>query len=50
MALLAEQNRDPKRRFSPFGPDDFNPYADPKEHRFAPAKMNWSILRKVMVG
>jgi len=27
MALMAEMNRDRKRRRKPFKPDDFNPYA-----------------------
>ncbi len=27
MALMAEMNRDRKRRRKPFRPDDFNPYA-----------------------
>ena len=30
MALMAEMNRDRKRRRKPFKPDDFNPYADQK--------------------
>lgn len=30
MALMAEMNRDRKRRRKPFRPDDFNPYADQK--------------------
>ncbi len=30
MALMAEMNRDRKRRRKPFKPDDFNPYADKK--------------------
>jgi hypothetical protein len=30
MALLAEMNRDRKRRRKPYRPDDFNPYADQK--------------------
>ena len=28
MALLAEVNRDPKKRSTPFRPHDFNPYAE----------------------
>ncbi len=28
MALMAEMNRDRKRRRKPFRPDDFNPYAE----------------------
>lgn len=28
MALMAEMNRDRKRRRKPFKPDDFNPYAE----------------------
>ncbi len=30
MALMAEMNRDRKRRRKPFKPDDFNPYAEQK--------------------
>ena len=30
MALMAEMNRDRKRRRRPFKPDDFNPYAEKK--------------------
>ena len=30
MALMAEMNRDRKRRRKPFRPDDFNPYANQK--------------------
>jgi hypothetical protein len=30
MALMAEMNRDRKRRRKPFRPDDFNPYAEQK--------------------
>jgi hypothetical protein len=30
MALMAEMNRDRKRRRKPFKPDDFNPYAERK--------------------
>ena len=30
MALMAEMNRDRKKRRKPFKPDDFNPYADQK--------------------
>ena len=29
MALIANCNRDPKRKSSPFAGDDFNPYAEP---------------------
>jgi hypothetical protein len=35
MALMAEMNRDRKRRRKPFKPDDFNPYS---EHRPIVAK------------
>jgi len=30
MALMAEMNRDRKRRRKPFKPDEFNPYAEKK--------------------
>ena len=30
MALMAEMNRDRKKRRKPFKPDDFNPYAEQK--------------------
>jgi hypothetical protein len=30
MALMAEMNRDRRRRRKPFRPDDFNPYAEQK--------------------
>lgn len=31
MAVIANTNRDPKRRAKPYEPRDFNPYAPPKQ-------------------
>ena len=52
LAMLANGNRNAKKRPEPFLPDDFNPMA---EKRKAPAvledsKLGFSMMRKVFCG
>ncbi len=50
MALMAEMNRDRKRRRKPFKPDDFNPYAE-QSRSLLKARLNkqhpcWELLNE----
>lgn len=49
LALLANINRDPKKRSRPFHPDDFNPYAERRLKRggIPITKANRKVLQKM---
>lgn len=49
MALIANCNRDPKKKNRPFQPRDFNPYMQKKNVLRLPKKEAFSILKTVFI-
>lgn len=53
LALVANVNRDPKKRARPYKPDDFNPYRDresKKRPRRSASKEEMAFLREALMS
>ena len=49
LAMIANVNRDPKKKPSPFNPADFNPYGRKRKPGVAVTAQNMGILKRVFV-